>query len=190
MNKPEWALRAESIEPRRGFPTREEWGPGEWQSEPDLVEWRDAATGYPCLIVRGSMGALCGYVGLPPGHPLHGKGYSEAEQEHESLNVHGGLTYADACDEGGHICHVPLEGEPADVWWLGFDCNHSGDLAPGMDALTRRSSGTAISDALNGIDCGPWRVTYKPIGYVRSEVESLAAQLAALTSRAPDPPPE
>jgi hypothetical protein len=80
FEKPEWALRAESIEPRIGYPPREQWGEGPWQSEPDLVEWRDAATGYPCLIVRGSMGALCGYVGLPPGHPLHGKPYTHAEE--------------------------------------------------------------------------------------------------------------
>src|SRR4051812_13771303 len=54
------------------------WGDGPWQSEPDKRQWHDEATGLACLIVRGPMGALCGYVGLPPGHPWHGKEYHES----------------------------------------------------------------------------------------------------------------
>jgi hypothetical protein len=38
--------------------------------EPDKVQWRDQVTGLTCLIVRVNPGgALCGYVGVPPGHP-------------------------------------------------------------------------------------------------------------------------
>ena len=44
------------------------WGPGPWQNEPDKRQWQDEATGLPCLIVRNSMGALCGYVGVSEGH--------------------------------------------------------------------------------------------------------------------------
>lgn len=51
--------------------------PGPWSKEPDKIEWRDKETGRPCLIVRGSMGALCGYTGVYEGHPLFQKGYSE-----------------------------------------------------------------------------------------------------------------
>jgi hypothetical protein len=53
------------------------WGEGEWQREPDKKQWQDAETGLPCLIVRNNGGALCGYVGVPPGHPWHGKDYSD-----------------------------------------------------------------------------------------------------------------
>lgn len=143
------------------------WPSGDWDDEPDREEWR--AHGFPCLIVRNRLGALCGYVGLPPGHPLHGKDYSVAEAS--DLDVHGGLTFADSCR--GHICHVPREGEPAEVWWLGFDCNHLGDIAPGMAAALNRvrpgfGSGSDLSDG----------TSYKRIGWVRTEVEQLAEQLS------------
>lgn len=51
------------------------WGDGPWQSEPDKLQWQDEATGLPCLIVRGPVGALCGYVGVPTEHPAHGLSY-------------------------------------------------------------------------------------------------------------------
>jgi hypothetical protein len=70
------------------------WAPGEWHSEPDKIQWADEATGLPCLIVRGPVGALCGYVGVQPGHALHGKGYDDCDVE-----AHGGLTFAGGCTE-------------------------------------------------------------------------------------------
>lgn len=54
---------------------KSEWGPGPWQDEPDKRQWQDEATGLPCLIVRGPVGALCGYVGVPPDHPAYGLSY-------------------------------------------------------------------------------------------------------------------
>lgn len=54
---------------------KSEWGEGPWQHEPDKMEWRDKETGLPCLIVRGPVGALCGYVGVPPTHPAYGLSY-------------------------------------------------------------------------------------------------------------------
>ncbi len=126
------------------------WTDGPWTSEPDRVEWR--TNGLPCLIVRAdTTGALCGYVAVPKGHPFHGVGYDDVPD----VSVHGGLTYSDAC--GGHVCHVPQPGEPDDVWWLGFDCAHSGDMSPAYD--------------YHGI--------YRDVAYVRAEVDSLAAQCAA-----------
>ena len=53
------------------------WGPGPWQQEPDKAQWKDEATGLPCLIVRNHSGAWCGYVGLSEGHSFYGKSYSE-----------------------------------------------------------------------------------------------------------------
>lgn len=68
------------------------WDEGAWQQEPDKKQWRDKATDLPCLIVRGPSGGLCGYVGVSPSHPLHGKDYDAVD-----VDVHGGLTFANGC---------------------------------------------------------------------------------------------
>jgi hypothetical protein len=133
---------------------RTRWGQGPWDSEPDdKVVW--VSDGIDCMIVRNGMGAWCGYVGLPPAHPDHGKEYMEVLGEYD---VHGGLTFASAC--GGKICHVPEPGRPTHVWWLGFDCNHSCDAAP---------------------DQGFWDSwgTYRTQDWVMDEVGRLAAQAKA-----------
>jgi hypothetical protein len=113
---------------------------------------------------------------VPESHPLFKKDYSECLHgcrdycyEHSPdalLSVHGGLTYAAFCqesdDESTGICHVPEPGQPAHVWWFGFDCAHCYDVAPGYDWS-------------HGGDR-----EYRDLDYVRGQVRSLAAQLAAL----------
>lgn len=138
-----------------------EWGEGPWQSEPDREEWRHES-GLPLLAVRGPHGAWCGYVGVPPGHPWHGAGEFDVPVE-----VHGWLTYAAPC--GGDICHVPMPGEPDNVWWLGFDCSHIGDCLPETEALLRRF----------GFEVGASRGHYWTLDAVREEVLSLAEQVLA-----------
>jgi len=137
---------------------RSTWGEGPWQNEPDRKEWRDEATGLPCLIVRHPlMGQLCGYVAVPPGHPWHGVKCNDDRLD--NVRAHGGLTFSAACDEDGLVCHVPQAGEPADVWWLGFDCGHAWDLIPGIEAM------------------GSWdHCTYRDMPYVEAECAKLAAQ--------------
>lgn len=85
---------------------KSDWADGPWKNEPDKRQWQDPETGLPCLIVRGPAGALCGYVGVPKGHPWHGMGYSgngewgspEREKSPEAVvDVHGGLTFAGGC---------------------------------------------------------------------------------------------
>jgi hypothetical protein len=134
------------------------WPDGPWMTEPDRLEWR--AHGLLCLIVRSdSTGALCGYVGVPPGHPWHGKHNDNIE-----ASVHGSLTYADRCADA--ICHVPMAGESDDVWWVGFDCAHAYDTMPGM-----------MSSRLLGL------TEYCDLAYVKDQVEKLAEQArAAATS--------
>jgi len=135
---------------------KESWGPGPWQSEPDRKEWRHK--GLPCLIVRNHLGALCGYVAVSPGHPWHRKHYDDIDAD-----VHGGLTFSAPCREGSPICHVPQPGESDDVWWVGFDCNHGEDLAPGIRAnLPPELHWTGD--------------VYRNINYVQLEVEDLARQ--------------
>jgi hypothetical protein len=163
------------------------WPRGEWDHEPDKIQWVDETTGLDCLIVRnGAGGNLCGYVGVPPGHPWHGVGYSDhlkvecdaewcwtdGHRPDATVEVHGGLTYSDPCQESADpargICHVPEPGRPDDVWWFGFDCAHAWDLSPGYQ---RYLGMPPMGDE-----------TYKPVAYVRREVETLARQLAEVSS--------
>lgn len=158
------------------FGKTDELPDGPWKHEPDKVHWVDEATGLDCLIVRNPLGALCGYVGVPPQHPWHGRDYDEAPVC--AVDVHGGLTYANGCDEKRPegICHVPYPGRPGEVWWLGFDCAHLHDLTPRYlkQSIERRFQ-------------WPWtdpRVTdtYRDIEYVRSQCAQLARQIAEVQS--------
>lgn len=152
------------------------WGDGPWRDEPDKVQWVDEATGLDCLINRGPLGALCGYVGLPPDHPCHGADYDEVKAQGGYVDVHGGLTYADRCQESDNetvgVCHVPLPGRPADVWWLGFDCAHSGDVAPAMEARYRARGEAPIRMGYE---------SYRTVRYVQRKVTDLAALLITAT---------
>lgn len=130
---------------------------GPWNQEPDHEDFV-SPEGFPCIIHRNNLGAWCGYVAVPTGHPWHGKGYSDVDAD-----VHGGLTYAESCN--GPICHMPKPGDPDDVWWLGFDCIHSGDVS-----LFDVATGRRTADA--------WGGTYKTAGYVKAETLALAKQAA------------
>lgn len=146
--------------------------PGPWDNEPDKVQWYDEPSGYDCLVLRGPMGAWCGYVALEPDHPYYGKHYEEAPVE-----VHGGLTFADFCMEDGRpqgerVCHI--ERHPGvKVWWLGFDCGHHMDLVPGM---------TPMAATLNSLteSFGAGDEQYRDLDYVTRETVGLAVQLRAL----------
>ena len=72
------------------------------------------------LLERGDIGWGNGYVGVPPGHPWHGKHYYNIDAD-----VHGGLTYSQD--------HAPLSMGESPVpdsegyWWVGFDTCHLHD---------------------------------------------------------------
>lgn len=115
-----------------------------WETEPNQRDFEHA--GFQCHIMRTRrMGHLCGYVDVPEGHPWYGLGYDAIT----GVDVHGGLTYARATDN---------------VWRIGFDCGHAGDLIPGMVELY-----------------GPrdYGDIYRTIGYVEAECRKLAEQAAA-----------
>lgn len=173
------------------------FGPGPWDGEPDRVEFESA--GLPCLLLRGPSGIWCGYVAVPPGHRCHG--WELDADVLADIRVHGGLTYAAACD-GSRICHIPKPGDPADVWWLGFDCGHAGDYIPKYEYNQPRVLFGQWTDAdghtipvldrfdtdpydhaarLAAADAGQWVDVYRDQAYARAETESLAAQLAAIT---------
>lgn len=151
-----WAEREEQT-----YKDKSSWVRGEWDDEPDRIEWRHNGT--PCLIVRNNSGALCGYAAVSEGHPMFAK-----SDEGCQLDCHGGVTYEDFCVEGGKICHVPKPGEPGRVWWFGFDCAHSGDY-----------SGMSYPEGIRlrhpeGFE------RYRSVGYVRNQVESMAEQLVRI----------
>tara|TARA_R110000868_G_scaffold406520_1_gene687025 strand:- start:3367 stop:3768 length:402 start_codon:yes stop_codon:yes gene_type:complete len=89
--------------------------PGPWTNEPDRVEFLHYAV--ECIVLRTTMGHLCGYVKVPVGHPWHGQGYEEIDIG--DYCPHGGLTFS-----GSLIKGAPEE------WWVGFDCAHLDDLIP------------------------------------------------------------
>lgn len=136
---------------------------GPWNAEPNYAAWRDEATGLPCVARRNRLGAWCGYVGVSPEHPWHGKDYDGVDVWPD---VHGGLTYASGCNETTGVCHVPAEGESDDFWWFGFDTAHLGDLVPGM----LRYSDSGLGE------------TYRDLNYVKAETGELARQLAEVRS--------
>lgn len=153
------------------------WPAGEWDNEPfDKVQWIDDATGLACLANRHARnGNWCGYVGVGPDHPWHGKSYNDVSTETNEYgpDVHGGLTYADECEKGTSplgICHIPEPGTPEHLWWFGFDCSHCDDLSP-QDMVYARDRGGCFAR-------GPGEV-YRSIGYVKSECRQLAAQIAS-----------
>lgn len=138
---------------------KSKWQEGPWQSEPDKKQWLDKATGYPCLIVRQiKMGHLCGYVGVPSGHPWFG--------QQPEVSVHGRVNYGDKCS--GHICHECEEGEDDNIWWVGFDAMHGDDRTMLTDLH---------AEAFKYIKSFPyvWG-TYRDFAYMENECRSLAKQ--------------
>ena len=84
-----------------------------FQSKIEKV-WIDKKTGFLCVILLIRNSHRCGYVGVPKGHKLYKKDYTE-NGKIENLDVHGGVTFSDFL----------LPGE--DYWFFGFDCAHTGD---------------------------------------------------------------
>lgn len=181
-------------------PDRHPSGDGPWKAEPDKVSWIDPDTGLPCIMRRGTHGALCGYVGVGPDHPLAGVG-EEALPHDPPIIVHGGIDYSSPCNEREpheiSVCHVrvprqvtPASSQPInppfdartmvalamlpdEIWWFGFSCNQPYDLIP------RERHVRAL-----GLENG--RI-YRDERYVVRETTNLAAQLHAIAEGLPMP---
>jgi hypothetical protein len=136
-------------------------------------EWKYA--GLSCAVVMNREASnRCGYVRVPPTHPLHGKHYDEPDVE-----VHGGLTFANI-----EPC---TEHEDGQGWWFGFDCAHCNDASydPNVDIDTLQ---TEEAKAVIKIHRDIVRKHPMPEGYpdehywteaeVVAETERLAEQLA------------
>ena len=148
-------------------PERKPSSDGPWSDEADKVAWVDEKTGFGCIMLRQENGTLSGYVGVDLSHPLFGFD-AEAVPLDLSNSVHGGVKYGKECEvnrftqeeygdprtERYTICHVTVtrivrnyrtvqatkdEFAHEDLWWLGFDTDHIGDLVPkGFDRNSRK----------------------------------------------------
>lgn len=158
---------------------------GPWDCEVDKAAWTDSATGLPCIIRRDPQGGhLCGFVGLPIGHPLFG--FRADTIPATVIWVHGGINYAEPCDQSKpheiSICHVaghhPRETftqrptdlpitEADDAWWFGFSCDQVTDEIPGNQEHAAQAQRLGLKQ------------TYRDEAFVFEQCTSLAAQLAA-----------
>ena len=159
------------------IPARHPHGEGPWDNEADKIAWIDERTGIPCIILRQTNGTLSGYAAVEPGHPLYGYNHDAIPSELRVVS-HGGLNYAEACNqtmpEAVSVCHVEPPKRPhsdmpdrfahdGDLWWFGFDTNHAYDFVPNE----RVPEGQRIHDGK----------VYRDQAYVYRECIKLAAQL-------------
>lgn len=133
--------------------TRPPRGPSDrpWENEPDEAKWLDLKTGLLCMIRRGPLGNLCGYVRVPKKNPLY------KARRAEKLRVHGGITYQ------GRLRY--REGYKSQGWFVGFDCAHYMDLVPQILEFSELYAKKNL--------------TYRDFQYVRAECETLAVQIAS-----------
>ena len=151
-----------------------------WETEPDELDFE--SHDLPCRLRRGPLGAWCGYVGIPPDHPLHGVEYSDHapcldkywQERKERPLGNCGIIPAITADLESPSVDIVIEvhgsitwsnnahafGRPDGLWWFGFDCSHVGDFAPEGEFYSPED-------------------IYRTMPYARGECEALAGQLAA-----------
>ena len=139
--------------------TREEkikfWGKGEWCDEPDLVSF--SFKGHECIIRRimvpdGPRGKHI-FGGYLCGYVITEGKY--ADWDEISFDVHGGITHMGYLIDIGKSC-------------IGFDCSHFCDLIP-----SKQKRDEEIRKEFNFLRTK----TYKNIGFVKKELESLVSHL-------------
>jgi hypothetical protein len=107
--------------------------------------------GYRCVVIFTDMGHRCGYVGIPSGHMLYKKRYSDyldipkSELDDEKIGKRGMIPILSAAfDDDERVsldCWFNVHGGltysgdgnypvESDLWWLGFDCAHYNDYNP------------------------------------------------------------
>lgn len=144
---------------------------GEWLNEPDVIFWTSKDNNLICSIVRNvPYGILCGYVGLGSKHPLHGK-----DDPYKGLISLGKFSSLDIPDD------VMKDLIDENLWWLGFDCMHSGDLIPKMQTMLEEFNKYLPESKqfdFKNSQFGPKNATYKNVEFVMKKCEIYANQLA------------
>ena len=79
-----------------------------------ISEWE--IDGFRAVIMKhDEMQHLCGYAGIPQGHPLHSK-------QCDDIEVHNSISYES---------DISPTGERDGLWWIGFHCAGLFDETPG-----------------------------------------------------------
>ena len=74
-----------------------------------MIETKSVFQNYQYVVLFDeNFGYRCGYVGIPKGHKLYKKNYSDI-----GCDCHGGLTFSNFSS---------ILGE--ELWLIGFNCNH------------------------------------------------------------------
>ena len=130
---------------------------GPWSADPDLVIWNGPLMPLMQVIQRNQkLYILCGYVELPPNHPLKKDG------ERVSFTVHGGITYA------GHLQTMTVGSY--EKYFVGFDCGHGGDFIPAFE----------LPSALNHYhNKANWKAKsdYKDVYFVMDQLNALRKEI-------------
>ena len=136
-----------------------------------IIESNFVHEGLRCVVIFGSMGHRCGYVGIPKEHPLYSEEYMDNDIVMD-IDIHGGVTFS-----GGNEDY-PVETEDK-LWWFGFDLGHYGDgkdidLSFKYGILDEKTYGILKeSENMFGSDS-----EVKSLEYCIDECKSLAEQLS------------
>lgn len=136
-----------------------------WTTEPDRVE-TITTTGTYGLLVRADTGHWCGYVSVLEDHPWWGAAIDDLG----GVDVHGGINYA--AHGGGPISYFS-DGRPDHRYWVGFSCDHVGDLVP------------AVWERMGEFERAMCSDVYRDMRWVRLETEGLAALAFDATAARP-----
>ncbi|MEY4520810.1 MAG: hypothetical protein RLZZ499_3410 [Cyanobacteriota bacterium] len=162
---------------------KETWGPGEWQTEPDLATWIDPGTGYRAIVQRHEVfGTLNGYVGVDQNHPWYQVMFDSPLRSGGRIDtliaVYGDLTFS-----GYRSCDL-LEASPEELWYFGFDTAHCFDLCPSPLLSPNVSVSTEVNNYIVEMDprrdSDPYPRTYKNFKFLSEQLASLARQLKAV----------
>lgn len=177
-----------------------------------IVEADFVSSGLRCVVIFGSLGHRCGYVGVPEGHFMFGKKYSDkfldfedvkgdevgkrgiipivcALDEHPVLvspdiyfNVHGSLTYSGPGNGKDKAGNTVGYPVESELWWFGFDCAHYDD---GVDIQQAFKYGLVRAQDITDNYAAYTGLDgiVRSQEYVEHECRSLAEQIAAATIR-------
>lgn len=162
-----------------------------------VKDWTTAA-GFRAVVIMGDLGHHCGYVGLPPGHPLFGCEYSASsaalQRPADDEQVGGRSAISVLCaafdesrmqapemvfDVHGSLTYSGGNGKypvESNLWWFGYDCAHHGDRASDEYLETLRTKYPDMPFMWSD-ETG----TFRDADYCERECESLARQIVEKT---------
>lgn len=147
------------------FYNKQNFPPGKWLSEPDLVYWEHKL---PCLALRDmGMGCWKGFVAVDGYHPYCNKPIDELIKIPNAMeiffSVYGGLS-------GAGRLPAKYKEYAKNYWWIGIETSHGGDLQP---LLKLEGTEADVAKMISG-------QTYKDLRFIRRETNKLANLLAKL----------